>query len=175
MTHAQVRDTLRSVLCRGLTLEQAEQITQALAPVTVSAGRPIFREGDSPRGLFVLLKGTVEILKHAPDGKTQSLGRIDAPTVLGEMSLLTERPHSATVGTVTDCELYLLTRTQFQRLIAGESVAAYKLVAAIAEVLAGRVARLDQKVLELSAARGAPAPVEELAAFKQKLFSEWSF
>jgi CRP-like cAMP-binding protein len=175
MTAGQVRDTIRAVLCKGLTVEQAEQITRVLVPVKAGAGHPIMREGDSPSGLFVLLRGTVEIVKHAPDGTTQSLAKIDGPTVLGEMSLITERPHSATVQAVSDCELYLLTKPQFQRLISSESIAAYKLVATIAEVLAGRVTRLDQKVLELTAGRAAAAPVEELAAFKQKLFSEWSF
>jgi hypothetical protein len=34
---------------------------------------------------------------------------------------------------------------------------------------------MDEKVIELSRQRDVPAPVEELAAFKQKLFSEWSF
>ncbi len=176
MTTGQARDTIRSVLCKNLTAEQTEQIVRVLVPVKTSAGHPLMREGDSATGLFVLLKGTVEILKKTADGGApQPLARVDGPTVLGEMSLVMDRPHSATVQAVTDCELYLLTKSQFQRLIASESLAAYKLLATIAEVLAGRLTRLDQKVLELSAAREAAAPVEELAAFKQKLFSEWSF
>ncbi len=175
MLAGQVRDTIRSVLCKGLTLEQAEQITRLLVPVKASASHPLMREGDSPTGLFVLLKGTVEIVKKAPNGEAQFLARVEAPSVLGEMSLIMERAHSATVQAVTDCELYLLTKAQFQRLVASESLAAYKLIAAIAEVLAGRLTRLDQKVLELTALREVQAPVEELATFKQKLFSEWSF
>jgi len=175
MTAGQIRDTIRSVLCRGLTFEQAEQITRVLVPMRTAAGHPLMREGDNPTGLFVLLTGSVEILKQTPEGSLQSIAKLEAPTVLGEMSLLMERPHSATVQAVTDCEFHLLTRSQFQRLISSESVAAYKLIVTIAEVLAARVARLDQKVLELSARREGAAPVEELAAFKQKLFSEWRF
>jgi hypothetical protein len=34
---------------------------------------------------------------------------------------------------------------------------------------------MDEKVVELSQRQMGPAPVEELAAFKDKLFSEWSF
>lgn len=175
MSAGEVRDTIRTVLCKGLSVDEADEIVRALVPSKVAAGQPVLREGDSPGGLFLLVNGTVEILKRAPDGGTQSLAKVEAPTVLGEMSLITERPHSATVVSVTDCDVYLLGRPEFQRLIASESIAAYKLVATIAAVLAGRVTRLDQKVIELSARRGAPAPVEELAAFKQKLFSEWTF
>ena len=175
MSLGDLREQVRRTLCKGFTAEQAAQIVQATIPLAVSAGHPVLREGDAPSGLFLLLKGTVEVLKQAADGHRQPLARLDAPTVLGEMSLITARQHSATVEAVTDCEFALLTRAQFQRLLDTESLAAYKLIATIAEVLAGRVARLDQKVLELTAAKERAPAVEELAAFKQKLFSEWSF
>jgi len=66
------------------------------------------------------------------------------------MSLITDRPAVATVMAVTECDYQLLTKPQFQRLIASESLAAYKLVVVIATVLAQRLAQIDRKVLELS-------------------------
>ena len=107
-------------------------------------------EGDRPSGLVFLLQGGVEIFKHGPDGQRQSLAKIDAPTLLGEMSLITDRPTSATVIALTECELQLLTRAQFQRLIAADSIAAYQLVMTIAGVLAERLAKLDRKIIELT-------------------------
>ena len=175
MRDTDVRDIVRSVLCKGLSVAQADQLVKATVPVRVAAGGAVLEEGDPPSGLHLLLRGEVEIKKRGPDGRAQSLGTIGAPTVLGEMSLVTERPHSATITALTDCDFALLTRAQFARLIAGESLAAYKLLATIAEVLAGRVARLDEKVLELTAGKDCPAPVGELAAFQRKLFSEWRF
>jgi CRP/FNR family cyclic AMP-dependent transcriptional regulator len=155
-----IRDALRTVLCRSLTAEEAEQVAQVLVPMHVAAGQSVIREGDAPGGLYVLFKGAVEVSKRTPDGGQQTLARIEAPTVVGEMSLITERPHSATVIALTDCELRMLTRAQFRRLITGDSLAAYKVVASIAEVLAGRLARIDEKIVALSTA--------------QKLFNEWS-
>jgi len=171
-------DTLklvRGMFGRAITFEEAEVIARATVPVAMAAGALVFREGDRPEGLLLLARGTVEVFKGRPDGGTQTFATIEAPTVLGEMSLLLDRGHTASVRAVTDCAFHLLTRTQFERLLEGNSLAAYKLIATIAEVLAKRLARMDEKVLELSAARTAPAPVEELAQFKQKLFSEWSF
>ncbi len=61
-------------------------------------------------------------------------------------------------------------------MLDAERLAAYKLVAAIADVPARRVEMMDQKLLTLGSATAAtPAPVEELAALRAKLFSEWSF
>ena len=150
VTPAETRKIIHSLIGRGLTSQQVEQFAQALVAQKVAAGHLLMNEGDRPSGLVFLLQGGVEILKHGPDGQRQSLAKLEAPTLLGEMSLITDRPSSATVMAVTECELQLLTRAQFQRLIAGDSIAAYKLVMTIAGVLAERLAKLDRKVLELT-------------------------
>jgi len=147
---AETRKIIHSLIGRGVTSQQVEQLAQALVAQKVVAGHVLMNEGDRPSGLVFLLQGGVEILKHGPDGQRQSLAKLEAPTLLGEMSLITDRPSSATVMAVTECELQLLTRAQFQRLIAGDSIAAYKLVMTIAGVLAERLAKLDRKVLELT-------------------------
>jgi CRP-like cAMP-binding protein len=170
MTPSEASKVIRGVLCRGLSYEQTEQILKAMVPVRADAGHAVFKEGERPQGLMVLLEGTVEIVKEG--GET--LATIEAPTVLGEISLLTEGPHTATVRAKTPCEFSLLTATQFHRLLREESLAAYKVITILAEVLARRLLRMDEKFVEVSR-KSSSAHVEELAAFKQKLFSEWSF
>jgi CRP/FNR family transcriptional regulator, cyclic AMP receptor protein len=175
MTNSEAARIVRAILCRGLTFEQTEQILKAMVPVTATPGTIVFRENDKGQGLIVALEGSVEILKHGRDGADQTIASVEAPTVLGEMSLITDRPHSATVRAVTACEFRLLTRAQFDRLLQGESVAAYKVVVTLAEVIARRLNKMDEKVMELSRQPERARTAEELASFKQKLFSEWSF
>jgi CRP/FNR family transcriptional regulator, cyclic AMP receptor protein len=147
---SETRKIIHSLIGRGVTSQQVEQLAQALVAQKVAAGHVLMNEGDRPSGLVLLLQGGVEILKHGPDGQRQALAKLQAPTLLGEMSLITDRPSSATVVAMTECELQVLTRAQFQRLIAADSIAAYKLVMTIAGVLAERLAKLDRKVLELT-------------------------
>src|SRR5947208_14237791 len=139
------------LLLRGLTPQQVEQLAQASVGQKVASGHALRNEGDRPSGLMRLRQGRVEIFKHGADGQRELLAKIDAPTLLGEMSLITDRPTSATVMAVAECELQLLTRAQFQRLIASDSLAAYKLVVVIAGIIAERLGQLDRKVLEPSA------------------------
>jgi CRP-like cAMP-binding protein len=174
MTNSDAARVVRSILCRGLTFEQSEQILKAMVPMSAARGTVVFREHDRGQGLLVLLEGSVEILKQAGDGSDRTISRAEAPTVLGEMSLITERPHSATVRATAACEFRLLTRAQFDRLLQSESLAAYKVVATLADVIARRLALMDEKVLELSRHPDRLRPVEELAAYRQKLFNEWS-
>lgn len=146
-----------------------------MVPVTVEPGALVLREGERGQGLLVLLEGSVEIVKRGVDGHEVPIATAEAPSVLGEMGLITDRPNSATVRALTPCSFNLLTRSQFDRLLKGESLAAYKVVATLAEVIAWRLSRMDDKVVELARRSDCPPPVEELAAFKQKLFSEWNF
>ena len=168
---------IRTMLGTGLTYEEADQIAKATVPVKADAGTLIFSEGDGAEGLMLLAAGTVEVLRTTRTGRMQTVATVEAPTVLGEMSLLLERNHTASVRAQTDCELHQLSKTQFSRLRQSESLAAYKLLATIATVLAHRLQRMDDKVIEMSATASVPAAarVEELTAFKQKLFSEWTF
>ena len=175
MTAQELIQTVCTVLCKTLTPPQAEEILAATQPRSVPAGSAVFREGEEGSGLFLLVKGSVEVMKQGPNGQTQQLATVDAPSVLGELSLVSERRHSATVRATTDCEFRVLSRETFLRLLERDNLAAHKLIGAIAEVLARRLRRMNDLTLELLGRSDAPPPVEELARFKQKLFSEWSF
>jgi CRP-like cAMP-binding protein len=173
VTPSEAAKVVRSVLCRGLTHEQAEQIVKAMIPVTVDPGTVVLREGDRGQGLLVLLEGSAEVVKQDAGHDDVVISTVEAPTVVGEMSLITERPHSATVRARTTCGFQLLTRSQFDRLLKSESLAAYKVVATLAEVIAGRLTRMDEKFVELTRRADDPPHAEELATFRQKLFGEW--
>jgi CRP-like cAMP-binding protein len=175
MTSSELVSAVRSVLCQALTVQEAGQLVQAAQPVTIPAGSVLFTEGEASTGLFLLLEGTAEVVKRSRRGGNQMIATVTAPTVIGEMGLLTDRPRSATVRAGTDCELHLLPKAAIQRLIETESLAAYKLIAAIADVLARRLELMDEKVVELAERHQGAAPVEELAAFGHKLFTEWMF
>lgn len=173
MAPSEMAKIIRTVLCRGLSFEQTEHILRVMLPARFEAGTPLYREGDQAQGLVVLLVGTVDVMKA---GAPEVLATIEGPAVFGEISLLTDGRHTATVMAKTRCELALLTKTQFERLVREESVAAFKLLHTLAEVLAHRLNKMDDKFIELKKkSNGGAKQVEELSAFKQKLFTEWKF
>ena len=77
MTPSESSKIIRGLLCRGLSPEQAEQILKAMVPVTAETGLVVFKEGERPQGLMVLVEGTVEVFK---DGSREVLATIAAPT-----------------------------------------------------------------------------------------------
>ena len=74
------------------------------------AGKP----GDS---LFVVSEGLARVLVADPDGSTSAVARLRRGDVIGEMSLLTGEPRSATVVAATETTALELARDDFAALI----------------------------------------------------------
>lgn len=67
-----------------------------------SAGTVLLEDGKRSGHLHVLASGSVEVLR----GDTRVALISELGSVLGEMSLLLDTPHTATVRAVSDCETY---------------------------------------------------------------------
>ena len=81
-------------------------------------GTVIIREGDAGQGLFVILLGEVEILnKDAERPRDSTVAKLGAGEVFGEMSLLGDRPTTATVRTLSRTTIMFLGRDYFRRLV----------------------------------------------------------
>ena len=69
---------------------------------TVSAGTLILHEGSTTGHLFVLIEGRLEVVK----GDTVVATITEPGAVLGEMSVLLDTPHTATVRAASDSAIY---------------------------------------------------------------------
>ena len=63
------------------------------------AGEVIFHRGSQPSTFFFLVSGQVDVLKAAEDGEERMLQRLVPGDFFGEVSLLQDKPRSATVRT----------------------------------------------------------------------------
>ena len=64
-----------------------------------SAGEVIFREGDQPRGIFVLYSGTVDLIFAARSGISRSLRTATAGEIVGLGDAISDRCHDCTATT----------------------------------------------------------------------------
>jgi CRP-like cAMP-binding protein len=80
-------------------------------------GTVIIREGDAGQGLFVIMFGEVEILNKDAAGREKTVAKLGAGEVFGEMSLLGDRPTTATVRTLSRTTIMFLGRDYFRRLV----------------------------------------------------------
>ncbi len=168
-----------AVICRTLSPLELDAIAAIAEPLTVPAGKDLFREGDAGDGLYLVISGEIDVLKRSAGGE-RSLARLGAGGVLGEMSLLTEEARSATGRALVETSALRLPAARFRTLLREGSPAALKLVGGIAQLLARRVAAMNAKLVELveSAEPGAKKPAslneKELVELHRTL-QVWSF
>ena len=69
---------------------------------SVSAGTLILHEGGTSGHLYVLIEGRLEVIK----GDTVVANIVEPGAVVGEMSVLLDKPHTATVRAASDSTVY---------------------------------------------------------------------
>jgi len=100
----------------------------------------MFRQGEEGGALYVLVEGEADVFVDA-EGHLTRVNVVRTGDCLGEFSLLTGEPLSATVLTTTDCEVVLIERDRMSTVL-HESP---ELVEKLSEILALR--RLETEVI----------------------------
>ncbi len=106
----------------------------------------IFYEGDPADAVFVVVNGRVKVVTTSSDGKEFILTVLGAGQVFGEMGLLEAAPRSAAVITITEVELMVIKREDFDRLIESSPTISRKLMA----ILSRRLRRANSKMESLA-------------------------
>ena len=154
--------------------ERAE-FEELLEPASFGAREMIFDEGAPEERLYVITVGTAEVYKTILPGRRQHLATIEAPTVVGEMGLLTEPRAAASVEAVTRVEAHGVGRDRLLELLDADSPAACKLVYEIGRTLAERMAATNETVAEVVSRLEDARSSEGIDVFRDQLVQEWGF
>jgi signal transduction histidine kinase len=103
-------------LFADLSDEDTNQICRSSRRLTVAAGTRVIEEGAPGDALYVVLAGEVEVSKN-DSGREIVLANRGPGEVLGEMSLLEQRPRTASVRAVRESELLEISSDMFRQLL----------------------------------------------------------
>jgi CRP-like cAMP-binding protein len=106
-----------SPLFKPFDHQQQMELLKRFEGHDLEPGTVIIREGDAGQGLFVIMFGEVEILHKDASGREKTVAKLGAGEVFGEMSLLGDRPTTATVRTLSRTTIMFLGRDYFRRLV----------------------------------------------------------
>jgi type IV pilus assembly protein PilB len=115
----QVIQFLKNVkLFAELSPESLGKLVNCLKPGDFPAGEVIVREGAPGVSMYIIKSGLVEVRKKDPTtGIDFLVAQLSEGAAVGEMSLLTGKPRSATVTTVHPTVVFTLSRADFRSLL----------------------------------------------------------
>ena len=136
MTMLSNLDLIRRVpLFSLLTVEQAQGIADSVVKRRFRRGELVVEHGRKTNALYILLTGRARVLTADSRGREVILAVLQSGDYVGEMSLIDNEPHSATVRAEVQTDMLILGRAEFSRCLPESSSLSYA-------ILRGLVARL---------------------------------
>jgi glucose-6-phosphate 1-dehydrogenase len=103
----------RLPLFNGADALLLNSVIMALRPDTAAAGEVIINKGDAGEEMYLICHGEVEVI----DGNGQAVETLKEGDFFGEISLLISTPRTATVRAAVQCDLFLLEKSDFSRIL----------------------------------------------------------
>jgi CRP/FNR family cyclic AMP-dependent transcriptional regulator len=126
-------------------------------------GAVLFVEGQLPRGIFVLCKGSVKLSINSPSGRTMIVKLAEPGEVLGLSATISGKAYEVTAQTIDPCQVNFVKRDDFLRFLKDDVEVCFK----VAEQLSEKYHNACGEVRSLGLSHSA---AEKLAA----LLLEWS-
>jgi len=114
-------------LLRHLPAEAIEQILPSIKRRQVNARDVVFRAGDPADALYIVARGSVEVVANstgAAGGSDRAIAELGPGTAFGEMGLLSGGARTATIRAASDADLLEIGRDDFDALIAADPILA---------------------------------------------------
>lgn len=130
----------------GLSLEELKLVAEVCEEVFYNKDEVVIREGDCSDALFLILSGSVNIVKGQNTSKKFILNTLEKGDYFGEMSMFDGEPHSATVVTLEDSHFLLIRKEHLFDIIDIVPEIAFGII----KVLSQRLRAADKKMAQMS-------------------------
>ena len=149
-------------LFNDLPIEKIRKIVNILRRVTFAESEIIMKEGDSGDTMYIILEGSVEVVKSLvmgdlgdeDMGKNKVFTRLDGKqhAVFGEIALLEELRRTATIKAITNCVLYEIKKDDFLKLAEDDYELGYRILLNISRIVSARLRKADEETVKLTTA-----------------------
>ena len=121
-------------------------MAQAVIKRRFKRGETIVEQGKKSNALFIILTGRARVFTADARGREVILATMNPGDYIGEMSLIDNEPHSASVRAEVQTDVLMLGRTDFARCLPENSSMAYTVM----KNLVQRLRSADRKIESLA-------------------------
>jgi len=128
----------QSKLFQNVSDEILDEMQPQPELLAIKAGEVLIQQGDSGTDYFQLVSGRLRVFGELPNGKLKPLSEIYPGEGVGEMSLISGEPRSATVIARLDSEVVRVTQAALLKLIERKPDMALEIARLVTSRLAGQ-------------------------------------
>lgn len=140
----------KQILFSDLTDAELGMMAQKITVESYPTGKPIFKEGEPTKGIYLVKRGKVEISKKTPDGWKQTLAILVENNILGELSVIEDKKvHGADATAIEATEVYCFKTDDFKALEKSDTMMMYKIMKTIARSASKNVHSMNEKLMKV--------------------------
>jgi len=140
-------ELLRRVpLFAALTPAQSASIADAIVKKRFKRAEVVVEQGKKSDALYIILTGRARVMSTDSRGREVILATLHPGDYIGEMSMIDDEPHSATVRTEIQTDVLMLGRDAFARCLPENSSMSYNIMRG----LVSRLRHADRKIESLA-------------------------
>ena len=147
--------------------EELNELASSIDSIWIEAGHVLFNAGDYGESLYIVNSGKVELYIKDTAGQKIILKVANEDDIFGEISMLDNRPRSATATALTDAELFVLDRDDLLLLFQKKPDAGLNMLAAMSSML-----RDANNLLRTRVSRNVNEELEEKLSTLQRI-ADW--
>ena len=130
----------------GLNGSELAKIVKISKNINTSKDEILFYEGDKANNLYILILGTVDLIKTSLEGKEQLVRRVERNEMFAEAAVFSEGSYPVTAISRKKCELLIISNDKLQKLVSETPQIAFGIIAVMSNLLR----HLNQVIKELS-------------------------
>jgi len=141
---------MESPLGADLNKDQCKTLAGVAGSIGLKKGVTLLEEGHSDDTLYVVVSGSLEVIKPTGGGDAITLQVLHAGDVAGILGFVDGVPHSAGIRALRRCELIVLDRKSLEQLLKKHPEIVYQVMRSIVRVAHRILGRMNAQYVEMS-------------------------
>jgi len=132
-----------------LTPKELTEVERIVHRRKYKKNETIIRAGDPGLGMYIIVKGSVEIVEEDEKACKRTLAKLSDGSFFGDMALLDEEPRSASAIALFDSDIIGIFRPDFLDLIYRKPKLGIKVLLALARVIGERLRHTNELLAKI--------------------------
>lgn len=143
---AKIKPLKENQLFKDFSDKEIALLSKYVEEKDIAAATPLFLENMKGESMYIVVSGQIKLSKMLSEGETKTLTTMGVGDFFGEMALIEDGPRAVSAMAVSDSNVLLIKRTEFEKMMEESPKVAVKVVIGIYKTISDRVRSLSPQI-----------------------------